>query len=290
MDKLKLLMSKKVAGIPVLYIAALVVAILAVVAWRMKPAAAPADDPGAEADAAAEDGTGGDASTETPPVYVSNPSSPSAPIPDPNAEPTVDDNEKWKRRSIEWLATQGVTAYTATEAIRKYLAGEQMSQAEGVLRDKAIAHFGLPPEIPDQGGTDDPVVDPPVVTPPVVTPPVVTPPAKKYIAPGYHTVTGSADDSYTDIARLWYGRTDNASIDLIQSYNVTKPHAGPFAKGTRFYIPPYHAPKYVTATKSMNTSTQFIAKNPPLNSLKMLLELNDGMKFPVKVGTRVRVG
>jgi hypothetical protein len=37
----KALMTRKVAGVPVIYIAGLFVAILAVVAWKMKPAAEP---------------------------------------------------------------------------------------------------------------------------------------------------------------------------------------------------------------------------------------------------------
>ncbi len=275
------LMQKKVMGIPVLYVAGLLVAILAVVAWRMKPAAEPVEAVAGE-DPYATDPEG--ALEGSAPVYVANPSAPgyggggSTPTP---AEPVEPTNEVWARYAIEWLAAEGhATADQASIAIDKYLAGEQLSIAEGRLRDLAISHFGLPPDRPTSGGTESP--DP-------VTPTPSTPTPKKYIAPGFHTVTGSSDDSYTDMARLFYGRTDNAAIDLIQSYNVSQGHQGPFKPGTRFWIPKYAAPKYVKATSTMRTAAQIIAKNPPLNSVKMLQELNDGMKFPVAVGTKVRV-
>jgi len=281
MDKLQALMGRKVLGVPVLYLVGLAVVIFAVIAWRMKATEEPTEDSGE----AVGEAVGEDVSGDVPPVLVGSPgySTPgyTSPIPDPNATPMPDDNDRWMRRSIEWLAAQGhATADGATIALQKYLAGEQLSVAEGQLRDLAISHFGLPPEIPSSGGTEVP--NPPAPNPP-------TPAPKKYVAPGFHTVTGASDDSYTDMARLYYGRTDNDSVDLIQSYNVSHGHQGPFPVGTRFWIPKYQAPKFVKATASMRTAQQIIAKNPPLNSVKMLTELNDGMKFPVAVGTRVRV-
>lgn len=282
MDKLKELMGRKIAGIPVLYIVALFVVILAVVAWRMKPTQdvdeVPAD--GAEDAAAAGDEVAGDPV----PTFVANPAPAYAggtAYPDPNATAAPDDNDRWMRRGIEWLAGQGhATADQATIALQKYIAGDQLSIAEGKLRDLVITQFGLPPEIPISGGTEQPAPTPT---------PTPTPAPKKYIAPGYHTVTGKGDDSYTDMARLFYGRTDNAAVDLIQSYNISHGHAGPFPVGARFWIPKYAPPKYVTARKGMQTAQEIIRKNPPLNSAKMLAELNDGMKFPVKIGTKVRV-
>jgi hypothetical protein len=281
----KALMTRKVAGVPVIYIAGLFVAILAVVAWKMKPAAEPAaegDGPDTTADAGGVDPAAADYSSLATPgtVTVSGGSAGTTTTELP------DDNDRWMRRAIEWIAGQGLaTADVATIALQKYLSGDQLSMTEGKIRDAAIAHFGLPPEIPQSGGTE------PTPTPgptPVPTP-NPTPVPKKYIAPGYHVVTGPADDSYTEMARLWYGRTDNAAIDLIQSYNVALGHSGPFPVGTRLWIPAYHAPKYVIAKKGMLTSSEIIAKNPPLNSVKMLTELNDGMKFPVAAGTKVRV-
>lgn len=273
---LKALMERKVFGIPVLYLVGGLVAILAVVAFRMKPGVdVPAEEETASIDAVDE----GDPFGVNPPLVGGG----GTPVqyPDPNTPSTVDDNDKWLRRAAEWLAGQGhATADQSMRALQRYLMGEQLSMAEGKLRDLAIDHFGYPPETVESGG-DVPVPDPPTVP--------TTPTPKKYIAPGFHTVTGSSDDSYTDMARLFYGRTDNAAIDLIQSYNIAQGHEGPFKVGTRFWIPAYAGPKYVKATASMRTAAQIISKNPPLNSVKMLNELNDGMKFPVAIGTKVRV-
>lgn len=292
MDKLRELWGKKVGPVPVPVIALVLVAVLAFAAWRMKKPAGVQPD---ELETAADDEAAAnneETAEDRIPSFVANPPATGSPVPDTGGQiGQVDDNDQWMRRSIEWLAGQGhATADQATIAMQKYIAGDQLSIAEGHLRDLAIAHFGLPPELPESGGTTPPVVTTPTPTTPTPTTPKPTTPApKKYIAPGYHTVSGSSDDSYTDMARLFYGRTDNASIDLIQSYNVTKGHEGPFPKGTRFWIPAWHAPVYIKATSTMRTSAQIIAKNQPLNSEAMLRELNDGMKFPVAVGTKVRV-
>lgn len=285
MNGLRELWGKKIGPVPVPVIALVVVVILAVVAWRMKATAGvPTEEIAAVEEETAAAADLQDAEGRIPP-FVANPPASGSPVPDTDGQiGQVDSNDQWMRRAIEWLAGQGhATADQATIAMQRYLAGEQLSIAEGRLRDLAISHFGLPPELPESGGTVDPVVTTPVPTTPVPSAP------KRYIAPGFHTVTGPSDDSYTDMARLFYGRGDNAAIDLIQSYNVSRGHQGPFPVGTRFWIPKYAAAKYVTATKTMRTAAQIIGKNPPLNSTKMLTELNDGMKFPVAIGTRVRV-
>ncbi|WP_204045978.1 hypothetical protein [Acrocarpospora phusangensis] len=279
-------------GVPILYVVGALAVILAVVAWRMKPATGVqlADEPAAEDEPAAGDPAGG-----VPLPYVSGGSVSQAPLPDPNDGPSADDNDKWLRRSAEWLAGQGhATMDAALIALQKYLAGEQLSMEQGRLRDLATDHFGYPPDLPQSGGTGngDAPDDPDVPTPPVPpTPPVVVPAEpKKYIAPAFHTVSGPSDDSYTDMALLFYGESGvQYGVDLIQSYNVKHGHQGPFPPGTRFWIPKYAPPRYVIATASMRTASQIISKNPPLNSVAMLQELNDGMTFPVKVGQKVRV-
>lgn len=273
---LKGLMEKRLFGIPVLYLVIGFVLILAIVAYRMKPSIdeAATDDEG--------DPSEGNPTETGQPLFLANPP-PVYSTPEPTEETesaNTDDNQKWLRRAIEYIATSGIaTADMATVALQKYLNGEQLSIAEGRIRDAAIKKIGLPPEIPTSGGTASPT--------PIPAPTKPTP--KKYIAPAFHDVTGDTDNTYTKLAKLFYNRTDNASIDLIQSYNVSKPQKGPFKKGERFWIPAYHAPKYIKATTTMRTATDIIKKNPPLNSLKMLQSLNDGMTFPVKVGTRVRV-
>lgn len=278
----KALTEKKVFGVPVLYIAALFVVILAVVAWRMQSASEPAAEESAEELAATGD-------EEIPDVDYSSLATPgTVTVSSPTGvttTPLPDDNDRWMRRAIEWLAAQGMaTADQATIAIQKYLAGDQLSYEEGKLRDAAIGQFGLPPEIPISGGT----APPPTPTTDTPTPTPTTPTPAKYVPPGWHVVTGKSDDGYQEIAKLWYGSAANDRVDLIQAYNTTLPHQGPLKVGTRVWIPKYSPPKYIIAKKGMLTASEIIAKNPPLH-LKMLYELNDGMKFPVKAGTKVRV-
>jgi hypothetical protein len=285
---LKALWSKKIGPVPVPIIALVLVLILGVVAWRMKASPGIQPEEAGEvppADSGLEAAGDGFTAEEHIPPFVANPPFSGSPVPDTSGQVgQVDSNDQWLRRSIEWLAGQGhATADQARLALQKYLSGEQLSIAEGHLRDLAISHFGLPPELPEGGGTVPPVVTTP--TPPT-PPPVVTP---SYRPPGYHIVTGASDDGYQEIAKLWYGQNTNDLVDLIQSYNIAHGHQGPFPVGTKLYVPPFRQPKYITATKTMRTASQIIAKNPPLNSVRMLQELNDGMKFPVAIGKRVRV-
>lgn len=270
---IKGLMQKKIAGIPAIYVAGLFVAILAFVAWRMKPAKEP------PVDNTTPDDTSGDPAGDSVPTFVANPAPTySTGVPANGAPVSIDDNDKWTRRAIEWLIGQGIaTPSVATNAIQKYIAGEQLSQSEGALRDAAIRQFGLPPELPTGGGTDIPAP----------TPTPAPGPDDGHIPPKFHTVKGSSDNTWTEIAQLYYHRSDDAAIDLLQSYNVRL--KSPFAAGTKLWVPRWTSPKYVKATATMRTTTQLISKNPPLNSVAMLQTLNDGMHFPVKVGTRVRV-
>lgn len=287
MESLKALMGKKVAGIPVIYIIGLFVAILAVIAWRMKPSAEPSETP-VEPTATEEDdpfGQGDPAYPGGAPTFVANPV-PGYLNPDANQGPSsIDDNMKWLRRSIEWLVGQGhASVDQATVALQKYLSGEHLSVNEGKLRDLAISHYGLPPELPDSGGTDE--ANSPL--PPNENPPS-NPPPLTFTPPGYYVTR--AGDTWTSLATRFYGSGDDAHVDFLQSWNVRSgaPHSGGMAAGIRLWVPNYSPPKYIKATATMRTAADIIKKNPPLNSTAMLSELNDGMKFPVAIGTRVRV-
>lgn len=282
-------MSKKVMGIPAVYIVALLVIILAVIAWRMKPSADPVADETTSETTGEEENVSGDPSYPGgAPTFVANPT-PGYLSPDANqGEQSIDDNDKWMRRSIEWLVGNGhASVDQATVAIQKYLSGDHLSVSEGKLRDLAISHYGLPPELPTSGGTDE--VNPPLPT--TETPPTGDPTPVKNVPPRYHTVVGGTDDTWTKLVKLYYNRTDNDAIDYLQSWNVRSgaPHSGTMAVGTRLWIPVFQSPKWIKATATMRTAADIIKKNPPLNSTAMLSELNDGMKFPVALGTRVRV-
>jgi hypothetical protein len=270
-DFLKGLASKKVAGVPVLYIGVLVVVVLGVVAWRMKPSTtqegeetadstdATEDTPTAEDLATADYGFAATRGT----VTVTQGSS-------TDTSAVLDTNELWVRRGAEWLATQGYTATEGLTGLTKYVEGQELSYEEGQMRDKAVSHFGLPPETITPGSTKD-APGKRVGTPPVT-----------------HTVKGSNDNTYTKLSRLYYSRSDGLALDLLQRDNVNRiGHEGPFPVGTQVKIPKWASPKYAYARKGMTTLAQLAMKN---STTKLaIMDMNDGMKFPVKVNTKVRV-
>jgi hypothetical protein len=265
-------MSRKILGVPALYLVGLFVAILAVVAWRMKAA------PTTEGDAENTDG-----STIEPPNVdavldgdysgLATNGTVTVTQPGANAETVIVDvetNDKWIAKGVNYLVSQGVTsAGKAQIALSAYVNGDALTYDQGRLRDAVIKQYGVPPETVTPGRTGSPTAK------------------RNGNPPTTHVVVGGNDDTYRELAQLYYGRTDNPTIDLLQVANTSLGHAGPYAKGTRVMIPAYRVPKYFTSTKTTDTATEISAKNGI--SPVQLAELNDGMKFPVKPGTRVRV-
>lgn len=144
------LSQKKVVGIPVLYLAAAAVTILAIVAWRMKAAPKP-DEPTAEAvgEDAILDENGLADGTNPYAGYAGNGTVIVAPTP-PVAE-VVDDgpdtNEEWVREGAEWLvAKKDVRGEEAYNALSKYLDGKQRSIQESQWVNWVIQEKGYPPD------------------------------------------------------------------------------------------------------------------------------------------------
>lgn len=268
------ILSKKYLGVPVVYYAGAFVGILLIVAWKLKSV----DDTAAAGDSIdGADATTGDAATAASgdalgSGFVANPT----PVYDtstPAATTTVATNDSWLAAGIVWAAANGVASVdSATVALQAYLSGAQLSTSQGAIRDAVIKQYGLPPELPVSGGT--------AVAPAAAAKRQGTPPT-------YHTVQGTSDDSYGELAQLYYGSQAGDRIDLLQVANQSLGHAGPWPKGTKVFIPKYTAPVYYTATKSVQTLHEFAVKaGIPSAAVQ---ELNDNVKFPVKVGTRVRI-
>lgn len=141
--------SKKVAGVPVLYLAGGAVAILAVVAWRMKPAPEVADTVPTE-DALLDengiaDGSNPYAGMATNGTVVVQPAAPS------NESPAVPDrpgtNDEWVREGSLWLnANKNVTPTAAYAALTKFIKGQSRSSTEAGWIESVITHQGFPPE------------------------------------------------------------------------------------------------------------------------------------------------
>lgn len=285
LERFKTLSQKKVMGVKVLYLALVFALALLFFAWKAK-------DAGIADDEATDTGTDGEQTGElTPeetavdypdfdgtdtirPGTATETTDPTVTTP----EYTTETNETWGRKAIQWLVKNaGATTDGASIAIQKYLNGDQLSFAEGQLRDKAVAALDFPPTIPPSGGT----IGKPVTPAPVV---------KTYNPPAVHKVAGTSDNTWTELSKLYYKSTSDASIDTIQAANAGASwfkHSGEIPKGTSVTIPPKPVVKYFTATKTVRTAAQIARKNAL--SEKSLRELNDKTTFPVAVGKKVRV-
>jgi LysM repeat protein len=294
-DKFNAFMQRKVFGIKVLYIVAVLVVLLGFVAWKMKSAGPPAD----QIEDTGETDTAGDTGTTLFPdadgTGTVSSGGTGGTVPDTGTGTGTDTgggtgtstggdggfvepetNDSWARKAILFLTQNGSTVQTASSAIQKYLAGDQLSYAEGVLRDKAVGKYGLPPDLPPLGGT--------------ATKPTTATKVTKHVPPAVHKVTGAGDNTYGEIAKLYYGSSADQWVDLLQANNKSLGHAAPaggFKKGTNVWVPPKTNPRYYTATKSVRTLAQIAAKNGITQY--QLKELNDKTHFPVAAGKKVRV-
>lgn len=249
---------RKVYGIPILFVVLVVIGVVLYARFGVKDAA--------PIEPVTEDYTGedesGDVGGDAPAVFVATPTSAAATV-------APDSNDAWGKRAVEWLIAQGASPAGASNAIARYLAGESLSQTEGGYRDKALKQFGLPPEgiIISQ------------------TLPYSGPAATQGTPPCSHKVRSKSDNTFLELSRLYYGRTDGDSVRFLSAANPTV--TDPLPVGTVVKIPKLHEPRYYKAT-SANKSARAIARANS-TTVTMIHNLNPGMKFPVKVGTRVRV-
>lgn len=266
--KMPNILTRKVFGIPVSILALVFVGALLYYAIKMKATPATTDSSDASGDAPE-----GDLPSTGQPIFLANPSTTtSTGTDDGNAidVATTPTDQSWSNEAITWLITEGASVTDATNAITKYLAGSQLSQAEGVLRDKAIVKFGAPPESGYQ---------------PTSTTGYTGPAVKQGNPPTTHTVKGKSDDTPAELARLYYGMNTADTIRYIESNNT---HVqSPYRPGTQIRIPAYHQPKYYKSTGRNNTLSEIARANG--TTPDVITALNPGINFPVKVGTRVRV-
>lgn len=233
MADLKSLSSKKVAGVPVLYLIGGFVAIMAVIAWRMKPSTTPAD--AAAADSAATDAASASGSNDAVPPVISG-TVVAAPSPAVEADVPYEDNSTWLRKAVAFLIAHGSNPGDAQLAMQHYLSGASLSYAEGQMRDSAVRELGLPPNDFDAGTTagkpttpaPTPAKSPTPVTP-VAKPPVkapappkpAPPPVKSVIVQRGDTLSGIAARNHTTWQRL-YAYAPNRSI-IGPNPNLIKP-------------------------------------------------------------------
>ena len=274
------LLRKKVAGIPVVWVAGAGVAVLAVYAYRthantdqstnQDQQGDTSDDPDSQAAAI-------DQKYQTSyDQFTTKGSVSAAPPGDTTQEPEVETNTSWLKKGIQWQISKGVSAGVAQSALQTYLSGSNLTYDQAQIRDAVIKEFGLPPDPPDKTNNPD-------------QPKVADVGKAQGPLPRTHIIKGTADNTYAKIATLYYPSGDTASVTLLANANRTKlTGSGPWKVGTGVYVPKYSVPKYYTSTKKTDTLKEIAAKNGV--SQASVRALNPGMKFPVKSGTRVRVG
>lgn len=249
---------KKVAGVPVIYLAGGFVVILAIVAWKLKPSTPPADttpvDTGGSAADNAIDPTDYSGLATNGTVIVA-PQSP--PTDTPNSSITT--NSDWVQQGVQWLVGQNKSdGTTAVTALSKYINDQDRTYDENTLINLWIKQAGPPPDGVAGTGT------------------VGSPPAKKQFdqPPGTHTVSNQNDNSLSAIATLYYGNGSSANVDLLQFANPPLAAANiNLPVGTKVNVPVYHDPKYWTVTTKM-TWAQAASKNGITES--QLKNLNNG--------------
>lgn len=275
------LVKKKFLNVPFLYWALAAVTILAIVAWKLNPTTAeevtdPDDAGNADPSAAGglNDPTTADYDSLLPSGTV---------IVAPQAQPAADaveqTNDMWARSAIMYLINdKGVSPGDAQTAITLYLQGADLSTEQAGWRDLAIKKLELPPEPLDTIGT-------------VTTPAGASPQRQFTNFPGKHTVKSNSDHTPTQLAALYYGSGKwvlgaNKIAEMNHSYG---PASTTYPAGTVVTIPEWREPVYYTSTATTNTAAKIAAKYKPNLTATQVNDLNPGMAFPVKVGTKVRV-
>jgi len=182
-----------------------------------------------------------------------------------------DTNTAWTARAVTYLVGKGYDHTIAEGGLANYLAGETLTYEQNQAVKAALAQYGPPPEgitgVSAVANYSGPAVR------------QGTPPTK-------HVIKGSADDSYQELARLYYGRTDAATIRQLQNANRT---IAKLSVGVTVTIPKHANPRFITTTARRRTAAQ-IAKYAKV-SQTALIELNPKLDFtkPLKVGIRVQV-
>lgn len=160
---------KKLAGIPVLYIALAVVLILAFFAWRMR------GNDSASIEETEIDEFAGLGQTEFMEAEV-NPYVPSNTVlvqqPANTGVVTYESNDAWLSAAITWLIQNlNITTGVAQTAVMAYLDGRDMTMTQANYIDAVVRAIGLPP-YPNYIGaiTPDRAATPPKYTPVTATP------------------------------------------------------------------------------------------------------------------------
>lgn len=274
---IKGLLSKKVAGIPVMYLLAGIAVIGLVYALKMKSSVAKdsgdaGDTTSSNTDQGAASDTGNAYSglNGTGTVVV-------APQTPPAEDATVETNETWAKAAIDYLIEQNLASPGAAQAaITAYLEGANLTYEQGLLRDAAIRKLKSPPQGVNPGVTADR-------------------PAQKQFSnfPGSHTVKGSNDNTAAKLSTLYYGTADSLHVDLIVEANTQYgPKTTTYTVGTVVKIPEFKGYNYYTTTKTVRTFKAIAAKSglsvAQVKALNPTRTETESMNLPIGLRVRVR--
>jgi hypothetical protein len=287
MASFKEIARKKVAGVPVIYLAGGFVVILGIVAYKMKSTATPpaTGDESTTTDNVPTDGASdasgmaGDYSglSTTGTVIVS-------PQQTTTEDAVKETNDTWERSAVTYLIESKLaTPGDAQSAISHYLSGNDLSFDEGKLRDAAITKLKLPPEPLSGIGTTGQA------------------PAQKQFTnfPGKHTVKGNNDNSPYRLANLYYGTGPNSdptqvsqgwvedANHIVEMNTALGPVTTTYPIGTVVNIPQKVTPVYHTTRANYRYFSAIAAANGM--SQAQIQALNPSLANPAPIGVRVRV-
>lgn len=140
------------------------------------------------------------------------------------------------------------------------------------------------------GGESTPFPEPTPTPSPTPAPgPAPTYKPHKQGTPGnWHTVEGGQDNGPGDLALLYFGQNNADVVNKIRAQNIER-GPGPWAVGTKLWIPPNNPPRYFKATASVRSAPDIAAKNGVKGGGPAVKALNPSRNFPVAIGTQVRV-
>ncbi|HJY05898.1 MAG TPA: hypothetical protein VJ323_06250, partial [Bryobacteraceae bacterium] len=138
--------SRKIGGIPVLYLVGGFVVVLAVIAWRMKPNSVASEEPAMSAD----DPFRSDANIRNeddsplPPIPVGTVVAPvqGTPANPDQGNAAIQTNTDWLKAGVEFLVSKKQGPAEAQRALSTYLDGTDMTMAQQAMVDQVIAEYG----------------------------------------------------------------------------------------------------------------------------------------------------
>ena len=222
-------LSKRYLGIPVVYLAGAVVAVLVIVAYlgsKKNTTGATGTATGTATTVPVDPysvlNSTGTVSTGTPTYYVGSNTQ--------NVDTTaVQTNADWQKSAVEYLISTGSTVGDAQGAIQAYITGQDMTYAQGNLANQAVAKLGTPPTITNIGA----VAAKPAATPIVTAPENSSAPVNDVrIRNAYQYYLGRPASTPEVLWWTQYMLTNHVSIDTVEMDIATSAEAVAHRKAT----------------------------------------------------------